>query len=64
MASAANLGLVPSSYASQVGKSATNNYSFSVGMAMGMSMTSDPLHHSMNGLSYNHGIFAINLFIV
>lgn len=31
---------------------------FAAGMAMGMSMTSDPQHHpmgSMNGLSYSHG---------
>ena len=32
-----------------------------IGMAMGMSMTSDPQHHSMggsmNGMSYSHGLF-------
>lgn len=37
---------------------------FAAGMAMGMSMTSDPQHHpmgSMNGLSYSHGkLYIIN----
>lgn len=35
-----------------------NSGSYFVGMAMGMSMASDPQHHpmgSMNGLSYSHG---------